>query len=59
MPGNEGFNSMNIHVPENDHYGNKYIVFGVVIAICIVLLSLYAALVRWWWVRARLKRRRL
>ncbi|THH01829.1 hypothetical protein EW026_g954 [Hermanssonia centrifuga] len=52
-----GFHSMNIKVPSNRIApGGHFYVFGVVISLSVVILLIYAMLVRWWWIRARKKR---
>ena len=46
---------MNVNVPNNMDSG-KYNVFSVVLAISLVVLAAYMALVRHWWLRARRRR---
>ena len=47
---------MNVHVPRSRY---NFDVFGVVISITVTVLCLYILMVRWWWLRATKKRRRL
>lgn len=51
-----GFGSMNIHVPRNRRPGGPYNVFGIILALCLAVLALYAWIVRYWWVKAKRKR---
>ncbi|KZT02653.1 uncharacterized protein LAESUDRAFT_684843 [Laetiporus sulphureus 93-53] len=52
-----GLFSMNVLVPSNDLEGNKYNAFAVVIALSVVIILVYAFIVRQWWVWAKQKRR--
>ena len=47
---------MNVNVPANDLTGNKYDVFGIVIASAFVIIVIYASFVRSWWMQAKKKR---
>jgi hypothetical protein len=50
-----GIFSINVHIPTNNHQGDRYYVFGIVIAITVGELACFFALVRWWWSRAKKK----
>lgn len=51
-----GLFSMNVTVPANDLAGNRYDMFGIVIALAFVIIVVYGSFVRLWWVRARRRR---
>lgn len=54
-----GLHSMNCNVPHNlIAAGGKFNMFGIIIALAIVILTVYGCVVRWWWVRAKRKRGR-
>ncbi|EMD42062.1 hypothetical protein CERSUDRAFT_110608 [Gelatoporia subvermispora B] len=54
-----GVNSMNTTLPHNDLAGTNYSAFFIVIAISIAVTIIYGALVRWWWISAKRRRRNL
>lgn len=47
---------MNIHVPQNRKPGGPYNVFLIILTLSLVVLGLYAWLVRYWWIKAKRKR---
>ena len=53
-----GLNSMNVSVPQNAHDGDKFYVFGIIIALAFLITVIYGIIVRRWWVSAKKKRGR-
>lgn len=51
-----GLFSMNVEVPANNLMGNRYYVFGIVVAFAGVVLIVYANFVRLWWKWAKRRR---
>lgn len=62
-----GLFSTNIRIPTNLHQdadgnvipGYPYYVFGAVVVGCFLVLCAYACTVRWWWINAKRKRRKV
>ncbi|KAJ7225552.1 hypothetical protein GGX14DRAFT_511699 [Mycena pura] len=48
-----GFFSMNVHVPQNALDGNRFNIFGTVLALAILILVSYLKLVLHWWRSAK------
>lgn len=51
-----GLGSMNCEVPHNDLDGDRFTAFGVVIALAVVVITVYLSVVRYWWTQARGRR---
>ena len=49
---------MNVSVPQNAHDGDKFYVFGIIIALAFLITVIYGIIVRRWWVSAKKKRGR-
>ena len=47
---------MNCEVPHNDLDGDRFTAFGVVIALAVVVITVYLSVVRYWWTQARGRR---
>ncbi|KAF7339502.1 hypothetical protein MSAN_02164600 [Mycena sanguinolenta] len=45
--------SINVHVPQNNHFGHRFNVFGIVIALSILIFVSYLKLVLHWWKTAK------
>ncbi|KAK7694720.1 hypothetical protein QCA50_001908 [Cerrena zonata] len=53
-----GLHSMNVHIPHNARFTNKYHVFYIIISLSVLIIVVYGTVVRKWWVNAKKKRGR-
>lgn len=51
-----GLFSMNVVIPTNNHFGNVYNYFAIIIALAFLIVFTYLLLIRYWWLRAKRRR---